>query len=333
MLTYNPVIFNILERRLDKQQLHGYYGGKINQDQTKFFAYTYVPLNSIDFEAFSYWLTSRSFSSTGVDFEKMKKFIDERSYQMKTTEECIQEGLYRAYAMKFYGVYYEEEWFILNELTFFGENMSGEAAKEFLSRYDDHPDRWNMGGFEKVDSLNTPGTDEPMRDIETEEFSGLPAIVSYLKIERKMKVNRAFEQYMNLSVIDPFFKRMRIQSFEEFSEFSSLYGENYTMVYPDSKTFFLVVAMAKHITKGYRLVWFFYDTTPGKFYRWTFPKPRFSERSYHYSEDVIMDLINISDWNDFQFLNSSRTMEDQRFWAEFVLKKEHGRYIWLDELS
>jgi len=28
--------------------------------------------------------------------------------------------------------------------------------------------------------------------------------------------------------------------------------------------------MAKRIAKGYRLVWFFYDPAPGKFYRWTF---------------------------------------------------------------
>jgi hypothetical protein len=332
MQTYNPDIFYILERRVDQQQLQGYYGGKFNPDQTKFFAYSYVSLNSIDFEAFRYLLTSDACSSTGVDFEKLQKFVDESSYQMKTTEECIQEGLYTAYALKFFGVYYEEEWFILIELLFFGENISEEAAKELLSQYDDHPDRWNLGGFDKVRSFNMPGTDEPMRNIETEEFSELPWIVSDLKIEQKMKVNRAFGQYMNASVVHPFLKRMRIQFFEDFSEILSLYGEDYTLVFPDSKMYFLVVAMAKHITKGYGLVWFFYDTTPGKFYRWTFPQPRFCEWSYHYAEDVIVDLISISDWNDYRFLNSSRTMENQRFWAEYVLKKEQGRYIWLDEV-
>lgn len=333
MLTYSPEIFHILERRFDQQQLQGYYGGKINPDHTKFFAYTYVSLNSIDFVEYRYLLTSGPCSSTGVDFEKMQKFVDESSYQMKTTEECIQEGLYTAYAIKFFGVYYEEEWFILNELMFFGENMSEAAANELLSKYDDHPDRWNMGGFEKVRSINMPGTDEPMRDIETEEFSELPWIVSHLKIEQKMKVNRAFGQYMNASVVHPFLKKMRIQFFEDFSEFLSLYGEDYTLIFPESKMYFLVVAMAKHIEKGYRLVWFFYDTTLGKFYRWTFPQPRFSEWRYHYSEDVIMDLISISDWNNYRFLDSSRTMENQGFWDEYVLKKEHGRYIWLDEVS
>jgi hypothetical protein len=332
MLTYSPEIFYILERRFDQQQLQGYYGGKMNLDQTKFFAYTYVPLNSIDFEEFSHLLTSEGCSITGVDSEKLKKFIDERSYQMKSTEECIQEGLYSAYAIKFFGVYYEEEWFISNDLLFFGENMSEEAAKEYLSEYDDHPDRWYLGAFGKALSITIPGTDVPIRNVETEEFSELPRIVGDLKIEQKIKVNRAFAQYMNASVVHPFLKRMRIQFYEEFSQFLSLYGEDFTLVFPDSKIYFLVVAMARHVEKGYRLVWFFHDTTSGKFYRWAFPQPRFSEWSYHYAEDVIKDLINISDWNDYQFLNSSRTMDNQRFWAEYVLKKEHGRYIWLHEV-
>lgn len=332
MLIYNPEIYYILERRVDQQQLQGYYGGKLSPDKTKFFAYTYVRLNAIEFEDYRYLLTSTGCSSTGVDFEKLKKIVDERAYQMKSTEECIQEGLYTAYTIKFFGVYCDEKWFILDELLFFGEDMSEEAAKTLLSRYDDHPDRWNLGPFEIDRPLNFPGTDKPMRDIEEEEFAGVPSVVSRLKVEQKMKVNRAFGQYMNASVVHPFLKRMRIQFFEDFSEFLPLFDEDYTLVFPESKIYFLVVAMARHSTKGYRLVWFFYDTMLGKFYRWTFPQPRFNEWRYHYAEDVIMDLISISDWNDFRFLNSSRTMENPRFWAEYVLKKQDDRYHWLQEV-
>jgi hypothetical protein len=90
--------------------------------------------------------------------------------------------------------------------------------------------------------------------------------------------------------------------------------------------------MAKHQTLGYRLVWFFYETGVGKFYRWTYPQPRYREWSYHYSEDLIMDLQAISDWDDQRFLKSSRTMEDQRFWSEYVLKTTEGRFHWLEEI-
>jgi hypothetical protein len=177
-----------------------------------------------------------------------------------------------------------------------------------------------------------PGADQPIRDIPMEEFTGMPWLVSHIKVGQKEKVNRAFTSYMNAAVVDPFLRRMRIRSFDEFSDFLSLLVD-YTLVFPESKAFFLVVTMSGHTVKGYRLVWFFYDIAPGKFYRWTYPQPRFSEWSYHYPEDVIRDLRTISDWDDPGFLNSSRTMDDQRFWSEFVLKKEEGRHRWLKELE
>ena len=174
--------------------------------------------------------------------------------------------------------------------------------------------------------------DQQMRNVELEEFSGMPWLVSNIKIERKTRVNSAFAKYMNATLIHAFLRQMRIRFFDEFVEFSSLFGEDYYVVFPDSKAFFLIVTMAKHPTLGYRLVWFFYEGGTGKFYRWVYPQPRYSEWSYHYSEDVIIDLQAISEWNDQMFLNSSRTMDDQRFWSEYVLKTKEDQYQWLKEI-
>ena len=60
-----------------------------------------------------------------------------------------------------------------------------------------------------------------------------------------------------------------------------------------------------------------------------FPKPRYSGRSCHYSEDVIEDIAGISNWDDPGFLQYWRTMDDRRFWEEYVLKEVDGRYLWL----
>jgi len=326
-------ILTILEPRVHAEELHGYYDGKFNPDKTKFVGYTYVPLDSIDLNDYRYMLTSSSYSSTGVDLEKRKKYLDAHSYQMKSAEECIEQGIYKAYSMRFQGVYFKDEWFILPELVFFGEQMTEEEAKAFLSMRESHPDHWNASPFDVGSSFTLPGTNEPVREIEREEFKGMPWLVSQIKIDNKNKVNRAFSHYMNVTVVHPFLCRMRVRSFDEFPEFMSLFGEDYTLVFPESKTFFLIVTMAGHRIKGYRLVWFFYDIAQGRFYRWTYPQPRFTEWSYHYPEDVIMDLQAISDWDDCRFLNSSRTMDDQRFWSEYVLKKEEGRYRWLEEIA
>jgi hypothetical protein len=332
MLSYDTEILTILQPRFHEQELHGYYGSLFSPDKTKFVAYTYVRLDTIDFQEYSFTLTNGGHSSIGADREKSKKYLESGSYQMKSSKECIEEGIYTAYSIKFCGVFYEGEWFVENELSFFGQQLDEERAKAYLSVRYSYPDLWNTGSFGEGWAFNIPGTNQPMRDIEREEFPGMPLLVSYMKIDQKGKVNRAFVAYMNASLVHPFFRRMRIRFFEEFAEFNSLYGEDYSLLYPDNKAFFLVVTMAKHRTLGYRLVWFFYEPASARWYRWTYPQPHYSKRSYHYSQDVIDDIQAISDWNDYSFLVSSRTLDDQRFWSEYVLKIEDGRYRWLEEI-
>jgi len=47
---------------------------------------------------------------------------------------------------------------------------------------------------------------------------------------------------------------------------------------------------------------------------------------------VIDAISDISGWDDYDFLTSSRTLDDPAFWSEFVLKRAGGRYQWLEEL-
>jgi len=107
MLSYNTEVFTILERRVHALDLHGYYSGKFSPDKAQFVGYTYVPLDSIDFNDYSFTLTSPGYSFTGVDLEKTKKYLDDHSYQMKTVEECVEQGIYKAFSMRFQGTYYE----------------------------------------------------------------------------------------------------------------------------------------------------------------------------------------------------------------------------------
>jgi len=58
-----------------------------------------------------------------------------------------------------------------------------------------------------------------------------------------------------------------------------------------------------------------------------------SEGYYFDGDDVINVLKDISEWNDRRFLNSSRTLDDPNFWAEYVLKKEAGGYLWLEAIG
>jgi len=334
MLQQAPELLAILRPRTYEQYLLGFCGGIFSPERTKFMAHTYVRLDAIDHEEYSFALNSfGSYSSAGVDGEERRIHLDMQSYQMKSMEECIEQGIYLAYAVKFTGVLYEQEWFVQSNLTFFGEQMNEEKAKAYLIWGYDDPGCWSQGVFGEDWPPQMPGFDPPLRYIEHEEFPGMPWLVRETKIEQKNAVNRAFVQYMNVWQVFPFLQRMRIRFPDEFTEFNSLFGENYQLLFPQSKTCFLVVTMARQQALGFRLAWFFYEPVAAKFYRWTYPQPRYSEWSYHYPEDVITDIEDISDWNDTGFLNSSRTMDDPRFWSEYVLKMENGSYRWLEQIN
>jgi hypothetical protein len=320
-------VYAILRPWCRNWDLKGLYEGVFNPERTKFVAHTYVVFDQDNRNDFSF-LTREGHMSVGVEQEKTKKWVGEHVYQLKEVVECVAEGIYRAYTYRFTGIWYEENWWVLPELIFFGELMDEAGAKVFLTRGMQEVDFWDKGLFADRVQSRFPGSEREMRNIEWEPFEGMPFMVGWLKIRQKTAVKKAFVEYMQVTVVEPFLRQMRIRFPVEYMEFLPLY-EQYCLLFPADRDCFLLVTLARHQTLGWRLVWFFYDLASARFYRWTFPKPRYSGRSHHYSEDVIEDIAGISDWDDPGFLQYWRTMDDRRFWDEYVLKEEDGRYLWL----
>lgn len=328
---YDHELLTLLEPRTYERELYGFRGGLFNASRTKFSAYTYARLDSVDYDDYQALFQDSGHSSVGADIERQKKWLDGRHYQMKDMDERIKEGIYLAWSIQFTGIFFEEEWFVQKELIFWGEQIDEAKSIAWLSRGLDDADFWNKGPFGQL-LVFDDSNGRPFRNIEAEEFAGAPSLVSHLKIEEKRKINRAFERYMNLIFVHPFLQSMRIRFPDEYVDFSSLFGD-YTLLYSRERTFFLLVTMARHRLKGYRLVWFLYDPSSSRFYRWTYPLPRYSEWDYAYGEDVIADIKDISEWNEHHFLLSSRTLDDPNFWAEYVWKAENGCYRWLEAIG
>jgi len=316
MLPYNTEIWKILERRVKKRDMEGFYGGVFSPDKTKFSAFSYMRLNPAKADDYAQRFEG-SHGATGVDLEKTKVYLDTGGYQSKSVMDCIREGVYQAYAISFFGAWWEGEWFILDGVIFFGEKMDEEAAKSYLSEYVKVPDYWTTMNF-------TVG-------LEGEEFPEAPFLVSWIKTRQKMNVHLAYIEYINVSLVDPLLRQLRIGKFEEYVEYGSTpWGQ--TLLYPAHKKFFLMVTLARHQEWGWRLVWFFYDTAAAKFYRWTYPVPRYSGLRHWYGEDIIEDIRDIAGWDDYALLNSSRTLDNPTFWSEYVLKRVDNRYQWLAEV-
>ena len=336
MLEYNGEILSLLTKRVDSPLLKGYYGGAWGPLKDRFFAITYVPLAGADyFSEFDYYHDKiTGYSSFFIEEEKMRLYLDHRSYQHKSKKECIDEGLYKAFMVRFYGMLYEEKWYIQTELSFIGDLETEITAKEKIeSIY--FNEQWDNSVFRTVKEH------EPMkfpdgsisRDIELEEFSHLPSMVATIKVERKRSLNKAFSKYMHESVFDNFAVELRIHNSEKFAELIPLYGEEFILIYPESREHILFFTLTKNKKLEYRITYFLYISATRAFYQWTYPKERITDHTYTYRTDIIEDLKDISGWDDIDYLNSSCTLDNPDFWKNFVFKKENERYCYLEQIK
>ncbi|WP_431213650.1 hypothetical protein ACQ86N_01685 [Puia sp. P3] len=333
MLEYNEEILAILRPRMPDWALEGYYGGMLSPDKTRLIGYTWQPVdrNNGDSRFFNNHetLCGGVHSSIGADTEQMKVYHEHGTWSAKGLEACIKEGIYTSLSLGFTGALHEGKWYIRCRLTFFGRQIDEAKAKAYRAQGVSDPDYFKKGAFAPYSEISsyTPR----IRQVEYEEYPDLPSVVSHALVEEKEKVNRAFSTYMNLAFVRPFFQRLRIRHPEDYVKSVGLFAEDdFTLIFPAHKKYFLAVAMVEHQQLGWRLVWFFFDTAAERFYRWKLPTPQYHDHSYFYAEDIIEDLKAISNWDDYRFLNSSRTLDEDLFWQEYVLKKEKGEYLWLE---
>lgn len=59
-----------------------------------------------------------------------------------------------------------------------------------------------------------------------------------------------------------------------------------------------------------------------------------NDRLYAFTfQEIINELSTLCYWNDPDYLSSSCTLDDNRFWKTCVLIKGNGRYRYLEELE
>ena len=154
-------------------------------------------------------------------------------------------------------------------------------------------------------------------------------MVAYQKQEIKEKINRQFEAYINVAVFVPLVKMLKNQRPDEFAETHTLNHPDYfPLIYPHSKEQVICVVKAVSKTGNSRLYYFLYLVAEKKLYEWTLPTP--ANAAGHHAFHISDDIKDFSNWgNEFDFSDASITMDDPRFWQEFVLKEENDRYEYL----
>lgn len=321
----NEKVFQLLYPRVNNALIKGYYKGVLNAGNDKLYGLTYVPVLPSDLERIT-GLQSLVDGYTGwnMDPEKTKKYISATTYQLKSLMECLEEGIYNAYSLSFFGVYHKGAWHILPSLVFFGEKVTEAAAKESLERYlkDDQ-------FFEK--ELFASRLPDEMRSAELEEFRDTPYLVALIKKRRKEKINAVYRQYIAEAVVPDIVTNLRIYYSQAYDSLAGLYQDHFTIIFPEHKRFLLLVTTAKGINeKEYSLRYLVYIIEGGQLFEWHYFPPL--HISGFYGDAIISQLQTVSGWNSLEHLHSSCTLDDAAFWDEFVFRKENGAYKYLREL-
>lgn len=337
MSDHHDEILSILRPRVDAGLLKGYYEGRLSPEKDKLVALTYVPMSSIEYNEF-YGCHSKLGGvggGYGLDPEKIKKYLPDGCYQIKGRDECLEEGLYQAFSVYFFGVLYEREWYVLPHLCYIGQLTTEAQVKEHLESLFMQEAFWNSSTFQPIPPRPEADVSSmPFRDIELEEFSPMPWLAGYILQDRKREVNRAFVRYMNEAVFLPAIQRLKLLFPDEFYEFHPLFGDGPTLIFPASRDRMLMPVLVANARGESRLYYFYYALSTATLYRWVYFKPAVVYRGpHHYSPDIIEDLRQISEWDNYHYLNTSRTLDEPAFWNNYVLKEENGTYCYLEKIE
>ncbi len=336
MFEYNKDIEGILKSRVNSRLLEGYFGGLFNPENDKFYAATLVDINTIDYDEFEYLHEQLgSHSSTAYDFERARNYSNDRSsYTNKTARELVAEGIYNYFSVSFICIHFEEEWFVLKSLCYYGDLITEDGIKQELIKQTNLSFFWEQSLFkphETPDYMKEKFAAAGYKDAAMEEFKSIPYLVAILKKEKKEKINHAWCHYFNEDFILSFFESLSIRYPTAYRSFSQL-RHNFTMIYPALKTQVIFCAFVGNDDQEYFLNYFVFDYRSRKFYKWTYFKPVSFDFSFYYGTVIINDLKQISHWDSESYLDSSCTMDDDNFWNNYVFAQNNGEYVYLQEI-
>lgn len=292
-----------------------------------------VDINTIDYEEYEYLHEQlNSKSASHFDFERSKQYYEDGSWSYKSTSECIDEGIYKYFSIVFTGIYFEETWYILKTVHFYGDIVSLDILKTSIVNTPENKGFWEQH-FKPHQPLTHKINNRELllRDIGIEEFKDAPYLIAILKQQKKEKLNNLYTQYFNEEFIIPFFEKLRIQQPDKYTALGML-RTNYTMIFPKHKRYCIFCAMVQNSNGDSKLNYFVCNVLDRKFYKWEyFSADNFSFNCF-YGELIINDLKQISDWDDLAFLDSSRTMDDAEFWDKYVFAQQNNQYQYLKEI-
>lgn len=236
------------------------------------------------------------------------------------------------------GAEYENEWYLkqseiirigtedpeLGKQHYFNTLQQGSFFIEGTTDF--NPEFWTTNIFELVKDLRQDPDWEKYKEMwgarlhENIDYIGIPVFVADELKQRRKAENEQFDSLTGTTVFMPFYERQKKANAVEFADYS-LWSKTPTLIFPKSRAHALN-PIAVTDEKGRKTLHFYFAFAESEtVYEWTYFPPIPIKT---YSGDIIDQLSKLTEWN---FAYS--TLDDEQFWAKYVLAKEGGKYKYL----
>lgn len=329
-------IYALLDVRVERILLKGLYLAVFNNEKDKFYAASFVDIDKEEYYKVGYYLEKpgafSAFYKPGD--ERRRKYTTNGSWSDKTEDECVAEGIYKYYSVRFTGVFHENDWYIVLEVSYFSDELTEDESKGFIKKMigDNY---WQSSRFMPYEDFIL-SNGKKLHSQQYQQFGNVPQIVAHLKQQKKEAINRAYIRYINEEVFFPLTQKLKINYPESYYDFSSslFQTDDFALFFPESKKY-VIAATVCHKRKGARTVaYFLYHSATSEVFKWIYPVEKEFENVQSCQGNIIEQMKNISIFDDALYLAYSHllTLDDPLFWENYVFKKEEGRFIYLKEI-
>lgn len=251
------------------------------------------------------------------------------------------------------GVKYKDKWYyVKSNVTYFDAKTLNNGQQEFFNNlqkwnfFKDNstefsPDFWETKLFKKVPDLRkNPDWEKYGETIwktdekENKDYIGMCEIVAdelkKIKEEDEMSLNSSISN----NIFKPFYENKKTQNPLEFTSYVLLNKDEFILISPMSKDVILNPIQIINDKGEKKIRYFLLFRQNGKIMEWTyflehpFDEKRIKDKIWHYGSIVMAQLQTLTDW-DFSF----ESLDDNRFWSEYVLLKSGGSYKYLKEVK
>jgi len=341
-------IETVLKPHLDEKIFKRLMGGFFDETKTRFVAFAFMPIKKSMFYEYDYLfeLSNSGHSATYFSLEipeNTKKYIDQNTFQYKSSKEQIEEGIYKSLLITYTGEFDFDEWNILRDCCFSDSKdekrilksrlnwIKEDTLKNYFFNNDiifqetlEHHTMLMKHAYAKDE--NRPITIPS----ELKPFVGHSNLVALVKTEKKQGLNLSFQGYIKKAVYHPLIISLKTNYPDIYQTVWGFYGDDCNFLTPSHRQFCLMIFVVKRQRKQLPQ-FYFYHLHENKLYKWIYFDLHPYKEKFDY--DLIVKIFSpISQLDSVDYIHDPRcNFDDRDFWNNFVLKKNNDGYQYLTE--